>query len=469
MRKIKISVFELLMILILILTLIIYFVYVSLSWFTDEYEALVTSNDAIILSSGENLEISLTSDEENWSNYIELNDEINLIDASSDGNNFVTMKSLNSNNEVDYSNSESLEVLNPNSDKFNKYVYELDLSFRTSSEMDVSFGSNTFSESSVYPLEEIFSNDLERRSYFGLVPFSRDGISGASRVAFYEVMDVYRFNLTDSSHLDFYVSAKEVLSLESFNNNKYVYKVSDGNVIEFVVNDGVEVSSYNKIYSNINVLKNIWIPNANYELSYSGNVASFNTNGEREDSYNYLSLNNNNIILNSFNENTLANLFTINNNYASINNSIMYLNNANKLLEFKNNNTKVIKRMVIRIWIEGTDRECDIACDAGMIKFNLAFLGLDKEENIKIYNNISDLSLLDDNNKLVLYSSRDEYLYYYGARDEVCNNLEYTLNGIDWYLYNGAVDLSNYDIVYVRVKETNDKYRSNIIAINIAS
>ena len=447
--------------------MILYLISISLGWFTNSLQTVLDNSESIIISSNDNLQISLSSDEVNWSNHIDIDNELSLIDVSSDGNTFICPNELDSNYNI-IDDIDTFTILtNSSISNHNDYVYSINLSFKTNNKMDVFFGNNGLSESFLLPREDINGNNLNRVSYYSYSnPFSRDGISGAMRVAFYEVMDEYEIVLTNGDTFNQYVSSGVVINDCNHVNNQLVINFSDGSSININDNNS-EIESLEKNNTNIYVLKNLWIPNPNYELYYVNNEAFYNVNGNREESYKYLKNENNNIVLSEFNVDDYLSFITVGNNVASnINDS--YQNNSFKLLEFYDTLDFVIKKMVIRIWVEGTDRESNVACDCGKVKFALSFLGINKNDNITLFNSSGNVNLLDDNNKMVLYSNRDEVLYFYGHRDEDILGMEYTINGIDWFDYDNSVSIGDYNKIYVRMKETNICYHSNTIEIIIS-
>lgn len=91
----------------------------------------------------------------------------------------------------------------------------------------------------------------------------------------------------------------------------------------------------------------------------------------------------------------------------------------------------VEKRMVVRLWFEGTDREASQALSGGQIKMNLKFMGMTQkeetpEENKKI---IDSIVFGRENGHLIL--------------ENATSDVYFSVDGYSWYSYS----ISNFDIV----------------------
>ena len=130
------------------------------------------------------------------------------------------------------------------------------------------------------------------------------------------------------------------------------------------------------------------------------------------------------------------------------------INNSPELLTFNSKDGYIKQKLVVRIWIEGTDREAHFAFNGGNLIYKLNFVGIEKDpaltlaEGAIVYNNgnlvNADLSEL----------TNGEYVY--------------SLNGIDWQTYSKGNSLINDShIVYVKRAETQNRKASNYIAVSI--
>ena len=99
------------------------------------------------------------------------------------------------------------------------------------------------------------------------------------------------------------------------------------------------------------------------------------------------------------------------------------------------------KRLVVRLWYEGTDREADQALGGGHVNFNLKFNGLQEKENVtkenqdlmnslsfkttgSSVNGINNIEKLDE---IIEYSVDDGYKWY-KCNEEGIANLCYSIN-----------------------------------------
>jgi len=236
------------------------------------------------------------------------------------------------------------------------YYVDYKISFKTSFKMDVYLEE----QSTISPMEKIDGNiaTMARKSSNG--SFSADGIAGAVRVAFLELNS-----------------------------------------------------------DNTTTLKNVWVPNDKYQLYYDdASNARFILNGERESSYKYVEYDEalGYQIKTYTADDIAAGKITIGGEgqLAKLDDATgeVTINNAAPLLSFRDSTTETIKSMVIRIWIEGTDREADKALAGGRFNYNFQFVGVLKETNP---NTIVEL------NKPYVYNDTAKTVYTVETHEESYN------------------------------------------------
>lgn len=187
-------------------------------------------------------------------------------------------------------------------------------------------------------------------------------------------------------------------------------------------------------------LKTVWIPNELYELTFdaNGNVTGFNANGKREDSYKYLALNDLGTAMEERIWDTQAYHLSVGSQSLATDTTI---GNATPLLSFDDSDTLVEKKLTLRIWIEGTDRESNSACAGGQIKYDIKFIGHNKSESTVA---------IDD----VKYSAGQ--LVYASTGEVAGSELAYSYDSQTWAAYNPTnPDLLNgHTEIYIRAAET---------------
>ena len=309
------------------------------------------------------------------------------------------------------------------------YHIELRIFFKTASKMEIFLAKDSY----VSGVENPTQDEYARQSQFG--DFSRDAIAGAVRVAF-----------LSSDGVD--GSGKEILTLRS-----------------------------------------VWVPNDYYYLHYDGETALFAIDDEYRESktgYRYYYLDENGHVQQyEYTEDDYAN------GVLSVRADQMagrgMINQSVPLLSFENDETAQAKELVIRIWVEGTDREADEALKGGMLKYVFSFVGINKEESDITLASESEISGgLAPSGKLGVYfntSSRRlcycDFSSRYNRADASPipdNTLYYSADGIIWHPYNESCCLGiNADLVqkeetytiYIRTMESHFEKSGNIVTITI--
>ena len=187
-----------------------------------------------------------------------------------------------------------------------------------------------------------------------------------------------------------------------------------------------------------NGAKMVWVPNPNYELtSNSEGVLDINYNGTAEDSYKYL--------------NVVDGIVTEGNEYGVWDNNLIAIGNSNLATDESVNDAMPIlsfteageeKKLVIYIWIEGSDREANTVLSGGSFKYDLKLTGIVEKAPSAV--NVDDVAY--KNGQLVYASS--------GA--EVGSEILYSYDSNVWTPYStGNPDLAKGNsVLYVRAKET---------------
>ena len=184
--------------------------------------------------------------------------------------------------------------------------------------------------------------------------------------------------------------------------------------------------------------KMVWVPNERYELiSSSEGALNIVYDGNPEDEYKYL-----NVVDGIVNEGS---------EYGTWDSDLIALgtdklasdgntNEATPLLEFTKAGEE--KKLVIYIWIEGSDREANTVLSGGSFKYDLKLTGIVEKAPSAV--NVDDVAY--KNGQLVYASS--------GA--EVGSEILYSYDGNVWTPYStGNPDLAKGNsVLYVRAKET---------------
>ena len=382
----------------------------TFAWFLfDETATLQTANNMQI-TAGNKLEIVLVDrswnpirDEEgklvsDWSSSQGVSTEdFTYPDITGDGLHFYFPKALDGDDQPYASSDSYLEITDDFKDR-DLYYITVCVKFRTTLPMDIYLANGSV----VAGVEDLEDGSYENKSIFGNV--SRDSIAGAIRVAFIEYT-------ADSEY----------------------------------------------------ILKNVWVPNDKYQLSYrdaaanessiDGKVAEFTTDGAREDFIGFLteSTDGATMVKQPYDITSYINRkVTLGSQPMAVagDTGVPMINESASLLSFTATDIEqgggiAEKRLIIKIWVEGTDREADKAFMDGRLNYMFKFSGIDKAVYAE-----------NDNDDIVCNGSS---FYYRSTNVAVgASVLEYSYNGIDWTPYSGQLSTvpENTTSVYVRYQET---------------
>lgn len=355
----------------------------TVAWFVSGQTASIKTSDDMVIRAGEQLEISI--DGENWMSSIGLPTGNQVIpDITGDGANFYYPTALDSNDEPIMSDASTFLDVSDNPN--GEYYIELKVKLRTAAQTKV-YLSN---ESYIRPKDLTGKNDLSET-------VSKDILAGAVRVCFFE--------------------------------------------------EGKEESD-----------RAIWIPNAHYELVSNGSGFSFRENGKREEKYRYLLPD---TATNKMTEHVWgiddfktgkvmvgdAALASPAQTDEDGNKISAMTNGGSAILSFDGGSEMTEKTLVIRIWLEGTDREAHTTLVGGAFDYNLSFISVNEKNN-----NNPLASVKWENNQLT------------GIPDDV--SVLYSFDAIDWHTYSNMIsDAGARTTMYVRAKETASKKCGDICEI----
>lgn len=407
---------------ILYLALLSFAAVFTMAWFMFDETATIKTADNMQITVGAKLEVSMVGDDGKageWGQLISCDTPTTLPDITGNGSLFYFPKVLTEDDDTFEASDTFYEISDASEDK-DSYFITMHLRFRTTLPMDVYLSEESF----VSGLSDVLVGaDVDNKSIFG--DFSRDGIAGAVRVAFIEY---------DPAAIDEYT------------------------------------------------IKNVWIPNDKYEISYTddqiGNEgdhrAVFTTDGNREYAavesetprfnYGYMTQDGDKMEFEPWTlDQYVSRYVTLDSqNFATVNSDgSQWINEAASLITFNEADFKngIAERdLIIKIWIEGTDREADKAFTDGQLKYNFSFIGIQKAAFETENSELAAKKIVSDGQKL--------YYNENGTREEITqtNLLQYSYNGVDWKPYNGvmvAESTASYPYVYVRYAETVNVKASN--------
>jgi len=393
---------------ILYVVILLFITVATFAWFIFNDTATLQTQENMQITAGNKLEILLVNDagealvdqddstwNASWSSIIGVKTPTRIYpDITGDGQNFYFPQVLKDDEpaEMTYDKFVDISTVPENRDS---YYITINVKFRTTTPMDIYLAQG----SSVSAIEELHNtsettHEYTNESMFG--NFSRDAIAGAVRVAFCE-----------------------------------------------------------KEGSSIN-LKNVWIPNDKYQLLYNStfrdDVDGFTKDGERE-TFKYLAR--------SSTDDSLMETVTYTADYyanrkVTVGSQLLasptdaIINESACLLSFDANdviNGAAVKTMVIRIWIEGTDREAHMALADGQMKYDFKFVGIAKADRDTHY---TDGVTTDGTN------------LYKNSVEVESGKWEYSYNGIDWQTYTTSFDkaLEAGSKIFVRAAEV-DGYKAS--------
>ena len=341
--------------LILVVFILLLAISSTFAWFFINKQIEVEYGSEIVCEAGTSLEVSLLEgfDVDNnlelWSEYSSyvkyIGKEAKIEDITGDGMNLYRPTGIETDPDTKELYPGGLSTANKIDDSgFGDYI-ELELKFRSTSEMNVYLSG----ESIVEPIDSSDTN----RNIFG--KFSKDFIAGAIRVAILEKND-----------------------------------------------DGSEE------------LKMIWAPNPNIELIKEDNIYELEDEEGTIETYYYYKYdeNENKILKYKVSSEDYANkLFVI----GSTNTTEAMVNNSPILTSINSSVDQIVeKRIIIRVWFEGTDREADQALSGGQVKVNLKFVGmLGKEEHdSSVQELINSISFVSEDGAIVNIENITEDILY---------------------------------------------------------
>jgi len=377
----------------------------TLAWFIFDKTATIENNGDMQIVAGSRLDISL-DDGATWgSNYDVTISQTSYPDITGDGKNFICPMFLDADDNVFANDPNTFRVIDDENE--NLYYISLRIKFRTAADTEVYLSNESYVKPKNMQVSDI------NKSIYGNI--SRDGIAGAVRVSFSE-------------------------------------ETEDKN--------GVPIEE----------LRNIWIPNDKYELYYQSEEAKFKETGTREAGYGYQYLNDGKIESYTFSdEDYYSRNVTVGGAEAlasptQSDGSTARVNQAQKLLDFSSNASESVmgireKTLIVRIWIEGTDREADKALVGGEMSYKLHFICIDKNENPN-GEKLEQIELNAENKTLSIPDSTME----------LSEKVEYSTNGIDWTAYTTSVSYGDKNkYIYIRFVETVADKASEVKVIDLST
>lgn len=365
----------------------------SVAWFVTNKKVEVAPTDDISIIADTRVEIS--TDGAVWGSSLQMTPNITqYADVSGDGIDFWFPRYLSDSDEVDLGNKDAFDHVNTlEVGKSDPYFITLRLKVRSATALDLYLDGTI--------------KDGKCASY--VAPKETTKVQGEGGILAYTRPSPLNSELS----ADYIAAATRVAFVE--------------------VTEGVEV------------LRTLWIPNDKTQLYYDSNgIPRINTTGERE-AYGYLRLNEDAMENQMYSiEDMLSGSIIIGNPQSrevveNVDGTIIppTIGMTKPILSFDGSKLEE-KELLIRIWIEGTDREANAALNGGDMVYKFAFTGIVKdtpEEQELTYN---------DNG------------LFYGS--DAATDLIYSINGIDWDSYSNETlknavpeDVKKF---YVRKKET---------------
>ena len=186
--------------------------------------------------------------------------------------------------------------------------------------------------------------------------------------------------------------------------------------------------------------KLVWAPNKNYYIYMEDGVYKADINSNVSQDYSFTKVNN----TSNFNTSRVINLKD--NINASFSEKKAY---GDPMLIRIETEEGVEKKagIKVRVWVEGNDREAVQAVKGGIFKFNLSFVGIQKELN----NLVPNVSANTTNNTIEDIEVGMQY------------SKDYANTWIDY--NNSTISISTGDTIYVRYAETDNKFASNYVIL----
>jgi len=383
---------------------------ISFAWFIFSDSVSVQSQNSAGVKAGSYMQIAYKKENNTWSTW---GDEFvfttpTMADITGDGVNFAVPYTLNGQDQPLF------PLLELTSATRSGYYIEYYLKIRTDQEFGLYLSSNSY----VKPHGSVDANteDGTNKSIFG--NFSANYIAGAARVSISEVI----------------------------NSTEY--------------------------------LRQLWIPNELYTLKYIDDVAYFYLSGNgtaREEKYGYL--------VNEFEQGSttrgqlvhkyytdkdyICKNITVGDSLANMEDGLQ--NNGPLLTTFTGQGVYKEKQIVVRMWIEGTDRESNSAFNQGICDFYLEFCGIKKDaETTSDINFVKSLKTIDqDSNAAILgVPNNNNVLTQLNSTSPA---VQFSYDGRDWFDYDYQTGLTKYyrrdvypnyypdnkqETVYLRLKES---------------
>ncbi len=399
----------------------------TLAWFVLDKTAGIASEDEMKITVGEGLEISL--DGTSWGQLQKPTVSQNCPDITGDGVNFYYPQTLDENDE----NPSSFLNINTHAER-NKFYIDVVVHFRTNGSSAVYLQQT----STVKGVNMDLTDDMS-----GSVP--KDAIAGAVRVAFYDITSVVGTTRGDA--------AVKTL-IDDMSDDQYK-----------------------------TALQYIWIPNDKYQITEKTETEkndagvgvdvtklTFSDNGTREEVYGYLAPDGTGeYTQTNWTEDDYSSGKVVvgNEGFATAtstaNATYLAINSVNPLLDFSDDTTEGMKEktLLIRIWVEGTDREAHTYLNSGEVQYKFDFISIDKLA-----------TTAEDNTKLEGITANGSTLTYADGTEVKDGEILYSENGIDWSNYtpsirnNGGFKSST---IYIKLAETAEKRPSEVRTLTVTA
>ncbi len=382
---------------------------VSFAWFMENMEIKVSSGENMNISVGGDLQVKW-HDGDTWGSQLRGSvTNLTMLDCSGNGLKFFT------GDVDDAGNPHAMYEIEK--DKFEGSVLEVAIDLRTSHKMDVYLGSLSAVSPVIDKYVDLEQNpNADHNNSLSGGEFSADWIAAAARVAFIEV----------------------------------------------------EYDEDGTIKDDSEQLKFIWVPNADKKLSTDGTGYTFEKNSEEiETEYTYcLDISDEGAPITTtvtYEKASITNTFVpAQGNQlctSDAQNGAEEANLSPKIVSFEPNGEMQEKHIIIRIWFEGYDNECTAAMVGGKVTYTFSFAGMLAREAADVTDFIAE--------KFNAISNAEN-----GYTLEIPNSLKgkiiYSTNGFDYSDYTEGTVITNATEVYLRIKETQSTYASDILKIDLA-
>lgn len=446
----------------------------SFAWFINNSDVALGSENEFAIETGYSLSISRylgmvqnPANPENEDDLIESWSEFGvktsftsptLKDITGDGMSFATPYSLitkyNSLNIAIERDAPVFPMYEIKSDEHDRYYIEETLKFRTNMACGIYLSNSSY----VLPLNAADDTTYDQTNEsIKLEHISSNNIAGAARVAFLERTEPVVEEDPNASSGTGGTSGNSVPG-------------TSGNTSSH--SDASTTPTVDVLSDDVLSLKQIWIPNPQFQLKFDSTTLEsndFTLTGIREDSYGYYTNNTeegheSEGVLHTYTADDYVSKKIVVGNDVLFNSKTSFINRATPLLMFEDDSGEFFeKKLTIRVWIEGTDREANEALNMGKFRLNLNFAGVLKQAPVQEeVDFINGITLNKTTRKLMT------------ADNEAVSNFDeviYSVNGIDWYDYNSSIPATystpsngvmvNKDIndFYIKLKENSNLSR----------